>query len=416
MTSFFHKKYITFCINVFVGLFFTTVLIFKKGYSYVPITLGAVSVIYVIIYFIKLKTYDELSKIDKIFIFSLLYYFISFLLSVFINLDSFREIDNPSRVLLFIPLFILFRHFPLKIDTILYAIPTGAIITGCVALFQKFYLGYDKPFPEIMHIQVGDIAISLATFSLVITIHFFIKQYYKSVLIGLAGVILAMSTSALSGARGGWVGFPIILIILLLLYRQFLSKKLIITFFAIMGGAFILLVMNPKFNMTKRYYAAESDIKLYLEKNDKSTSLGARFDMWENAFVAIKESPIFGHGSRGYELFRNKQIESGSMAKTTLQFNSLHNQFLESWVKQGLLGFIGLIVILFVPFIYFMKNCQQQNLEIKCVAILGVMHLLSHLFYFMSQSFLAHNSGSLFYFFVCIIFYSLIRSSRSSSY
>ena len=183
-----------------------------------------------------------------------------------------------------------------------------------------------------------------------------------------------------------------------------------------MGGSFILLVMNPKFNMTKRYYAAESDIKLYLEKNDKSTSLGARFDMWENAFVAIKESPIFGHGSRGYELFRNKQIESGSMAKTTLQFNSLHNQFLESWVKRGLLGFIGLIVILFVPFIYFMKNCQQQNLEIKCVAILGVMHLLSHLFYFMSQSFLAHNSGSLFYFFVCIIFYSLIRSSRSSSY
>ena len=225
-----------------------------------------------------------------------------------------------------------------------------------------------------------------------------------------------MSTSALSGARGGWVGFPIILIILLLLYRQFLSKKLIIAFFAIMGGSFILLVMNPKFNMTKRYYAAESDIKLYLEKNDKSTSLGARFDMWENAFVAIKESPIFGHGSRGYELFRNKQIESGSMAKTTLQFNSLHNQFLESWVKRGLLGFIGLIVILFVPFIYFMKNCQQQNLEIKCVAILGVMHLLSHLFYFMSQSFLAHNSGSLFYFFVCIIFYSLIRSSRSSSY
>ena len=86
--------------------------------------------------------------------------------------------------------------------------------------------------------------------------------------------------------------------------------------------------------------------------------MGARFDMWENAFVAIKESPIFGHGSRGYELFRNKQIESGSMAKTTLQFNSLHNQFLESWVKRGLLGFIGLIVILFVPFIYFMKNCQ----------------------------------------------------------
>jgi len=98
------------------------------------------------------------------------------------------------------------------------------------SLFQKFQLGYDKPFPEIMHIQVGNIAISLATFSLVIAIYFTVKREYKSALFSFIGVMLAMSTSALSGAHGGWVGLPIVLLTILFLYRQYISKKLIFLF------------------------------------------------------------------------------------------------------------------------------------------------------------------------------------------
>ena len=93
------------------------------------------------------------------------------------------------------------------------------------------------------------------------------------------------------------------------------------------------------------------------------------------------------------------------MAQTTLQFNSLHNQYLESWVKRGFVGFIGLMLVTLIPLFYFIRNLKEPSLEIKCIAILGVTHILSHLFYFMSQSFLAHNSGSIFYFFVLILLY-----------
>ena len=65
------------------------------------------------------------------------------------------------------------------------------------------------------------------------------------------------------------------------------------------------------------------------------------------------------------------------MEKNTLQFNSLHNQYLESWVKHG---FIGLMLVTLMP-----------------------------LLYFMSQSFLAHNSGSIFYFFVLVLIYALVK-------
>ncbi|HHE8799910.1 TPA: O-antigen ligase family protein, partial [Haemophilus influenzae] len=351
------EKHLTFTINLLVSLFFLTVLIVPKGYNYAPIILSAIG----LIYFIPLKKKLSFSSEDKKLIFSFLFYFSTFLLSIIINKDGIREIDNPSRLLLFIPLLLLFKNFPIKRKTILYAIPSSALITGCVALFQKFVLGYEKPFPETMHIQMGNIAISLATFALVITLHFFIKKQYKSTLFGFVASILAIITSALSGARGGWIGLPVVIGIILFLYKEDINKKLIITLVTVITIGLTALIANPKFGIEKRYNAAKSDIVSYLEKNNRNTSLGARFDMWENALIAIKEAPIFGHGSNGYEEFRHKQVKSKQMAKTTLNFGSLHNQYLESWVKRGLVGFIALILIILTPIFFFIKNLNTHN-------------------------------------------------------
>ena len=403
------EKHLTFTINLLVSLFFLTVLIIPKGYNYAPIILSAIG----LIYFIPLKKILSISSEDKKLIFSFLFYFSTFLLSIIINKDGMREIDNPSRLLLFIPLLLLFKNFPIKRKTILYAIPSSALITGCVALFQKSALGYEKPFPETMHIQMGDIAISLAISSLIISIYFSIKKEYKSALFGVIGLILAVSTSALSGARGGWIGFPIVFFIVLFLYRKYINKKLILSLFIITTLGFSTLLSSSKFRIEQRYNEAKSDIINYFEESNKDTSLGARFDMWENALIAIKEAPIFGHGSGGYNQFRDRQVSTGQMAKTTLGFNSLHNQYLESWVKRGIIGFIGLILVILTPLFFFIRNLNTENLEIKCIAILGVTHIISHLFFFTSQSFLAHNSGNIFYFFTLLIFYCLIKRKQT---
>ena len=401
--------FFTLVINLLAGLFFITVLIIKKGYSYTPLILSGISIIYFFIYTFKLKKKWKLDKDDKWLIFSFIFYFFTFFLSIIVNNDSLRVIDNPSRILLFIPVLFLFSIYKIKVKTILYSISLGAITTGIVALFQKFYLGYIKPFPEVMHIQAGNIAISLSTFSLVLTIYFFIKKEYRSALLGTLGIIFATISSALSGARGGWIGLPIVLISIFFLYRQYISKKLILSLITVIVASITTLISNPKFGIEKRYSEAKSDIILYLEKNNKNTSLGARFDMWGNALIAIKQAPLFGHGDKGYESFKEQQVESKQMEKNTLQFNSLHNQYLESWVKRGFIGFIGLMLVTLMPLFYFIRNLKEPSLDIKCIAILGITHILSHLFYFMSQSFLAHNSGSIFYFFVLVLIYALVK-------
>ncbi|MFZ7174283.1 O-antigen ligase family protein [[Pasteurella] aerogenes] len=408
------RQHISLIINILASLFFITVLMFKKGYSYVPMMLGGISVIYLLLYLFKFKQKWTLDKEDKGIIFAFLLYFATFVMSAVVHGDGFREIDNPSRILLFIPLILLFTQFPLKPQFIFHAIPIGATVTGLLAIYQKFVLGLIKPFPGVMSIQAGDISITLGYLSIAILFYSILTKNHKLSTICLLGIILGLLASTLSMARGGWIALPAVILSILFWYRHYLNKKLILSIIGIFAILSTILISVPKFGVMQRYQAAERDIIQYTQKNNKSTSLGARFDMWENAITGIKQNPILGWGSKGYIELKKQQVAQKTMEKSTLKFNDAHNQYIDAWVKRGLVGFIGLLLIIFVPFRAFLRQINALTLETKCIAILGVTHILSTMFYFLSQTFLAHNSGSLFYFFLIVLFYAMLKTNSKT--
>ncbi|HDL5523680.1 TPA: ligase, partial [Mannheimia haemolytica] len=81
------KPQITLFVNILVAAFFVTVLTFKKGYSYVPMTLGVIATFSFLYYRSKLKIKWQLDKEDKYFIFTLIAYFLSFVISTIFNGD-----------------------------------------------------------------------------------------------------------------------------------------------------------------------------------------------------------------------------------------------------------------------------------------------------------------------------------------
>ncbi|STY62398.1 O-antigen ligase family protein [Mannheimia haemolytica] len=400
-----------FC-NVLVATFFITVLTFKKGYSYVPMALGIIATLSFLFYRFKLKQKWLLDKEDKFFIFSLISYFLTFAMSAIFNGDSIREIDNPSRILLLIPLIFFFKLYPIKKETVLHFIPIGALVAGCIAIYQRFILNLKFPFPEIMRIQSGNIAILLSLFSIAIAFYWLSKKRIKTGIAYLVFAMFGLFASILTGARGGWLAFPLAFLFILFLNLRQLNKKAIFLILLALISLLSFFISKPEFGIQKRYNAAKNDIIVFLEKGNRHSSLGARFDMWENALIGVSEKPLLGHGSKGYETFKKKQIETKQMAKTTLRFNSLHNQYLEAFVKRGVVGFMALMAILIIPFVIFARRLKAENREVKCMAILGVTHIISHSFFFLSQSFLAHNSGSLFYFFVLILLYHLVKQNE----
>ena len=74
----------------------------------------------------------------------------------------------------------------------------------------------------------------------------------------------------------------------------------------------------------------------------------------------------------------------------------------------------ALLAVLFIPLRTFMKNLKTANNEIKLFATLGVAHVLSVMIYGLSQGFLVHNSGTIFYFFLTIVFYTAIRTQQKA--
>ncbi|MEG9489116.1 O-antigen ligase [Mannheimia indoligenes] len=403
-----------FC-NALVATFFVTVLAFKKGYSYAPMALGVIATLSFLFYHFKLKQQWLLDKEDKFFVFSLIAYFLTFVISAVFNGDGFREIDNPSKILLLIPLIFFFKLYPIKKTTLLHFVPIGALVVGVLAVYQRFVLGLYRPFPEMLSIQAGNISITLAMLSIVISIYWFNQSKNRIAILYIIFAIFGLTASILSGARGGWVSFPFCLLFILSCYYKALNKKIFLLITTIFIIAISLFITRPEFELEQRYLSAKSDITNYIEKGIKDSSQGGRLDMWENALIAIREKPIFGYGSSGYSKFQKKQVEAQQMAQTTLNYNSLHNQYLEAFVKRGLIGFSALMGVVFAPLIIFVRRLKSENSEIKCISVLGIVHIVSHMFFFLTQSFLAHNSGSIFYFFMLILLYHLVKQKEHSS-
>lgn len=403
------KKHIGWLINALVFSFFITVLTFKKGYSYAPMALAIIGVIYLFYYLFVEKRKLNPTREDKWLIFAFVFYFSTFALSAVIHGDGWREIDNPSRVLLFLPLLLLFREFPINIKIILYGIPLGSAIAGIVAMYHKFYLNLERPFPYLMHIQAGDIAICLAMMSLAISIYWGIKKNYKWLALCLIASGFGVLASALTGARGGWVGLPVVLGIILWFSYKNLNQKFTLLIISTLIILMSIIILIPQTKVLYRIDIAQKEAVNYFEKNHRHTSLGARFDMWNGVFLGIQEKPIFGWGSKGYIELKKKQIAENTMHKNTLRFNDAHNQYLDSFVKRGFVGLIGLLSIIFIPLTLFFFYYKDKETDNKILGLLGVIHILSAIFFFTSQTFLAHNSGLIFYISLIYIFYRKLK-------
>ena len=91
-----------------------------------------------------------------------------------------RDLDTASRVIFLIPVFLLLLKRPIKTCVLSYSIPLGGVIAVCIALYDKFILNLNPDQnPRIMHIQGGDISMSLGIFSLIIALYAHHKKRRK---------------------------------------------------------------------------------------------------------------------------------------------------------------------------------------------------------------------------------------------
>ncbi|QPB41976.1 O-antigen ligase family protein [Rodentibacter haemolyticus] len=405
------QNLLPFLVNFSISFFFLSVLTFKGGHNVAPFFLIVLGIGYGIYGLFK-KFKWNLSKEDKWLIFSYIFYFTVFLLSLLMNDGRGRELDNPSRAVLLIPALILLLRIPLKLCALIYMIPLGSVIAGLVALYDKFILHSEAAYSlRTLYIQAGDISMSFGLFSLVVGLYYWQKSQRKITALCIITSLFGILGSILSTARGGWVALPIIFVVVLWIYRHLLSKG----FFFVVTSVFVIAIVSvvnmPNSRVMERLSFIQYDIKNY-EKNNSNTSLGLRFDMWKSAISMIKEKPILGWGADGATEKRKQDVKVKAVNGNIGQFDHAHNQYLDDFSKRGMIGFIAFLGILLVPLRKFSRRLNSSSSEVKLLATLGTVHILSVMIYCLSQGFFTHNSGNLFYFFLTVVFYAMLKQTE----
>ena len=401
-------------INASIFLFFTLLLMFPKGYNYGSTALLVLSILFLCYLLYKRVGFLEVVRQNKAIFGVTTFYFLVSLFFIFFHGEKIKLIDNPLRAFLFLSVIIFIVYSSVKFDILLYSIPLGSFISGVVALYQYYILSLESAFYNQMKIQSGDIAMSLGLFSFGISFYFLDAKKSKLALFSIGCGIFGVLASILSFTRGGWISAPFIVITLLFLYRYLLSRKVLIGLSLILCFSGALLMMNNQF--TGRISDAKYQLDVYLSGYNKVSSVGERLDMWKIGSKAFLEHPISGWSLKELDYYKKNLADKDVVTKASISFSHLHNQFIDELAKKGILGGIAILSIFIVPLhLFYRKVVGQRNKRIKFISILGIIHVLSTIIYCMSQAFLAHNSGNIFYFFVLFLFYSFMVNESTRS-
>lgn len=210
--------------------------------------------------------------------------------------------------------------------------------------------------------------------------------------------IMGMVGSILSKTRGGWVLLPAILFVIYQIYSDWFSKRLKLGML-IISCLLIIFCLTPQSTIPQRFAEAKQDMNLYFSGEKRSTSTGYRFDLWKSAMNSFAEKPLFGWGNHGIFESRDQQYKNGQLSKEAYDFNShSHNQYLDEMAKRGLIGLAATMALFLFPLYLFRQRLKtSEESESRTFAACGVVLVLLMMGFCLTQSFLNHNSGIVFY-------------------
>ncbi|WP_082966127.1 O-antigen ligase family protein [Gallibacterium salpingitidis] len=402
--------------NLVVCYFFITLVILPKAYG-VGIILPIIAIFFIFTSLIKDRTFPKINQDYYYFLYPFIIYFILYIFCILFHQDSIKVLDGPSRALFFLLIFFIPSNYTISLKILLFSIPFGGIATAIYAVYQKFILNYDRALSDTTYvIQSGDMSMSLGVFNLVLMFYCWQKRQYYLALFCAFGSLGGMLGSFLSATRGGWLLMPFIVVILFYLNRNSLSKKIIIGFLTSLVLIFITLLSIPSTKVLSQIENARTEIRNFGQEENAGTSVGARLELWQASLISIQEKPIFGWGHEGAKEQRKLQGSQGILAQYPASLGHAHNQYINDTLERGVIGLFALLGIFLLPLWQYFKAYRENNdhLEIKLLATLGIIHITSVMSYGLTQVFFAHNSGNMFYFFLTVLFYAMILNYKNN--
>lgn len=265
----------------------------------------------------------------------------------------------------------------------------GAVISG----YQVLKLGVRAD--GFTHaIQFGNIALLFGVLCMTRALVTFRFSLFNLLMwLGFASGLLA---SAWSQTRGGWIAIVLVLgwvlshtLKTLSLSRRWLALLVLVVFITVPVKYFDVQKL-----VETRVLLAVEESNSYVQTGQQNTSVGARLAMWRFAINKVQDAPWLGHGPKGWVEHRDKGIADGRLDPFVKDFSHVHNEFLDMALKRGLIGVFFLMLLYLGPIFWFFKPfLKSKNIEMRSLAIAGMVIPMMYIDFGFTQLFLGHNSG-----------------------
>lgn len=375
-----------------VFLFFALMLSTPRAYA-----LGAVLLLACSLYYLLSRPGIRLEREDSVLTALLALVFLAGAISWLYHGNPLSMLDLPSRYLLAIPIFLLLRAHPVQPAWMSAGLVLGGVTAGAVAVWEQYSQGATRVDGFTGGIQFGDLALMMAIFCAAALAGgdrlFRRAGLWRPAL--LVGVLCGSYASVMSGARGGWVAIPFVILVFCTAYLRRSNLKwavAVLLGMVVAGAAAVSTVPIIK----ERFVLAIEDVQMY-RQGDTASSLGARFEVWRALSVIIPQKPYMGWSNAAYDAEKRRMVDSGEFGSAVTDLANTHNTFLEVWVHQGLLGLVPLVALLLAALAFFGQRLRAADPVMQYLAVCGVSLAGCFIIFGQTQIMLGRNNTLLFF-------------------
>ncbi len=328
------------------------------------------------------------------------------------------SMDRPLKYLLALPCIFYLMVFEPRASWLWMGIAVGAVGSGLISLYQVFWLSLPRANGFTNAIQYGNLSMLLAVMSGLLLVVQWRRWVAWQRLLLLAAVALGVTGSLLSQSRGGWLALVLLVPVCAWLLVHTTGQRRM--YWGVCGLAVVAAVMSQVPAVEQRVDEARLEVQGYKDHGEGRNSVGHRLAHWRLAWDMGWDRPLTGWGRAGYEAEKKRRVAAGQAHPIVLEFSHAHNEVLDLFVKRGLPGVLLLLAFYGIPLVMFWPRADRirdgtgrMDRESLSLCLVGVMLPLSYIGFGLTQVFLAHNSGNMFYLFMCPLVLAALHERRT---
>jgi O-antigen ligase len=269
----------------------------------------------------------------------------------------------------------------------------GAMGAAGVAGYQAIKLGV-RADGFTQAIQFGNIALLFGVLCMVRALTTLQLSWFN--LLMWLGFASGVAASVWSQTRGGWVAIALVFAwVLVEAIRPWPWLKRVFAVLVLVGVVAIPATQLGLYKVVEsRVEQAVIESKAYFETHQQNSSVGSRLAMWQFAIQKVGDAPWLGHGKLGWIEMRDQAIAKGELHPYIANFSHVHNEYLDVLLKRGAVGLALLMLLYLGPMLWFFKPyLKAVSIEVKSLAMAGMVIPMMYMDFGLTQVFLSHNSG-----------------------